>query len=478
MLCLRLRASLVCALVGSLAASLLETDDAWACGGCFHSPPPAQVVIDSSLVTAHRMALSISPAQTVLWDQIRYSGSPTEFAWVLPVRAGARIELSTDAWMAALDASTQTIITGPTPACGGAAPTQREGSGGGCGSSFGSSALYANGAADDAGASTPAVEVISQSVVGPYDSVTVRASQGQALDAWLVQNGYDVPSSLLPTIGAYTTAGFDFIALKLQPGQGVQAMQPVRVVSPGADPTLPLRMVAAGIGSHVGLELYVLSEGRYHTQNFPDATIDFTRLAWDPYNDISTYSTLAGNALAAGGGAGWLTEFSGRADLGGFSVAPNPGLRLAYTTTCVPSFPACGGGTDAGPGDAAPAAPASMCTQVLSCDDLDVAMNGIAAGALWVTRLRADLPAGALATDLVIEATASQAPVSNLHTTEKYTDPKYNPCAGAAPAKPAAASSSPGCATTQPPAARYRGAVELSLGGALMALVLRRRRRP
>ena len=37
------------------------------------------------------MALSISTQQTVLWDQIRYSGDPAEFAWVLPVRAGAKL---------------------------------------------------------------------------------------------------------------------------------------------------------------------------------------------------------------------------------------------------------------------------------------------------------------------------------------------------------------------------------------------------
>ncbi len=398
------------------------------------------------------------------------------------MRAGARVELSTDAWLAALDASTRTVITGPTPACGGAPPTQYEGSGIGCGSSSASPA--ATDEAVDADANTPTVQVISQSVVGPYEAVTVQSSQGEALGAWLVANGYEVPPALQPTIDAYTTAGFDFIALKLAPGEGVQAMQPVRVVTPGADLTLPLRMVAAGIGAHVGLELYVVSEGRYHPQNFPDATLDFTQLAWDPHNDISTYSTLEQKALAANGGTGWLTESAGPAALGELSSGVNPGLELAYTTTCVPSVPTCNVSVDSGAGDAqgqseggSPAL--AMCATPASCDDLAVATMGIN-GPLWVTRLLANLPAAALTTDLVLEATASQTPVTNLHTTEKYTDPTYNPCAGTG-ATGATATSGQGSSCALPTKnsrrARVAHGVELSFGAALIALALRRRRR-
>jgi hypothetical protein len=488
MLCFRLRAPLACAVAYPIAAFLLESHDARACGACFHSPPPPSQVIDTSLVTDHRMAFSISQTQTVLWDQIRYSGTPTNFAWVLPVRAGARVELSSDAWLAALDASTRTVITGPTPACGGSAPTQYEGGGVGCGGSSASASVVDAGAGDFVDASTPTVQVISQSVVGPYQAVTVHSSQGEALGAWLVANGYEVPPALQPTIDAYTAAGFDFIALKLAPGEGVQAMQPVRVVTPGADLTLPLRMVAAGIGAHVGLELYVVSEGRYHTQNFPDATVNFTKLAWDPYNDISNYSDLVQTALAANGGKGWLTESSGPADLSDFpSSAVNPSLALAYASTCVPSQPTCSVSVDAGANDVqsadgaggaagAGAAVLAMCTLQVSCDDLAVAMNGIQ-GTLWITRLRADLPAAALAADLVLEATESQTSVANMHTTQKYTDPNYNPC----PGNNANGNSGQGSSCTirakESRRARYASVAELSFGSALMALALRRRRR-
>lgn len=530
MLRFALRAPLVCALVAPVLGSFLASGDARACGGCFHEPVHLQIAV--SVVTEHRMAFALSPQQTVLWDQIRYSGSPSGFAWVLPVKAGARIEASSDAWLAALDASTETVIVGPTPSCGAPPPVER-GGGGGCGSSMGNSVAYEP--AEDGGLDgSSTVQVISQTVVGPYDSVTVRSSQGEALGAWLVANGYEIPSGTQPTIDAYAAEGFDFIALKLQPNVGVQAMRPVRVITPGADATLPLRMVAAGVGSHVGLELFVLSGGRYHTQNFADATIDFTQLKWDPYADVSNYTTLATQAMAAKGGTAWLTEYSGPADLDAYpSFQNNPSLAYAYTSTCVPqqvsgcragdagadSGAGAGAGADGGagagadsgavaeaaadalsdaaavtddeaasdgaavlddasttPDAAALSTPPPMCAAPVICDDLSLAMTGLPAGSVWVTRLRADLPAGALGSDLLLEATASQDAVTNLHTTQTYTDPKYDPCAGSNGVTGGAGGVGCACRTAESPRDRYLDTIAVSFGAALLVLGSRRRR--
>ncbi|HEY2410275.1 MAG TPA: hypothetical protein VGI10_29925, partial [Polyangiaceae bacterium] len=81
--------------VSCLAVSLVPAH-ARACGGCFHGPPP--VTSESTVVTGHRMAYAISAERTVLWDQIQYQGAPEDFAWVLPVKPGATLELSHDAW--------------------------------------------------------------------------------------------------------------------------------------------------------------------------------------------------------------------------------------------------------------------------------------------------------------------------------------------------------------------------------------------
>ncbi|MEO6573649.1 MAG: DUF2330 domain-containing protein, partial [Polyangiaceae bacterium] len=85
----------------------LTEHDARACGGCFTTPE------SDSVVTDHRMILSISPQQTTLYDQIRYAGSPTSFAWVLPISGEATVGLSSDLVFAELDQRTQTQVLPP-----------------------------------------------------------------------------------------------------------------------------------------------------------------------------------------------------------------------------------------------------------------------------------------------------------------------------------------------------------------------------
>ena len=508
---------MTCALAITSAWLALGARDARACGGCFHEPP-SPTEVDGTIVTDHRMVLSISPAQTVLWDQVQYTGNPASFAWVLPVKPGARIELSDDAWIASLDAATQTVIVGPSSTCSGP-PVDYEDNdqGGGCGASSSGNAAFAAGSAADAGASgNNQVQVVSQQTVGPYEAVTVQASQGEALGDWLRNNGYAVPQSIQPTIDAFTSEGFDFIALKLAPGEGVQAMQPVRVVTAGADPSLPLRMVAAGTGANVGIELFVISEGRYHPQNFPDATIDFSQLSWDPTQSRSNYAELATLAMAASGGTAWLTESSQPLSLY-VGSSYNPALATTYQSTCVPSLTttcaadagpgaeastaeagpseagagdggvADGGVTEAGPGQDAQAPGAGDdggdCTPTgISCDDLQVATTGMVVGSMWITRLRAYLPQTALGTDLVLEAAPSQEPVTNVHTTSIYSIPNYNPCPptgnGTTSGASGSASGSGACSTAErTPHARYADFIIAAMLAVALAGAARRRRR-
>jgi hypothetical protein len=65
------------------------------------------------------MALAVSTRQTVLWDQSRHRGNPSEFAHVIPARQGTCLEISHDGWFAALDASTRPIIMSPQTYGGG-----------------------------------------------------------------------------------------------------------------------------------------------------------------------------------------------------------------------------------------------------------------------------------------------------------------------------------------------------------------------
>lgn len=426
------RTLLSMALTTAASSSVLaDGHSARACGGCFH--PPTEVTV----VNEHRMVFSIGKTQTVLWDQIKYGGDPKEFAWVLPVRPGTKLELSHDDFMVALDEYTQPVITGPTP-------PPSKGSAFGCGSSS-STTLDS--------VPNSGVTVVSEQVVGPYEVATLRAIDSGALEAWLKAHSYVIPPAVQPTVDSYVKEKFDFIALRLLPNKGIGAMQPVRVVTQGADATLPLRMVAAGVGQRVGILLYVIGEGRYRTTNFHDVTVKDSQLVWDTAASKSNYSTLAESAMTGGDGKGVLTEFAGHANTSDFGQAGSrgfflPSLKEAYNQTTRQSFannncsrspladsgfntpdvnvpdasvdgsPSDASVADANAPDAAPPASNNDCV----FDDVDVATKGMNPSDVWITRMRMHLPVSALAADLQLGAESTQSLVSNQHSVASTTD--------------------------------------------------------
>ena len=83
-----------------------------ACGGCLTPPNPTGV---PTPVTAHRMAVALSPRDTTLWDQIEYAGRPEDFVWVLPIAGTSTVELADNAFFEALTQTTQITMVAPAP---------------------------------------------------------------------------------------------------------------------------------------------------------------------------------------------------------------------------------------------------------------------------------------------------------------------------------------------------------------------------
>src|SRR5262249_15420029 len=152
----------------------------------------------------------------------------------------------------------------------------------------------------------------------------VHANQQGALAGWLTTHGYAIDADEQPIIDAYTSEGFDFIALRLSPGVGVQQMKPVRVISSGAVPTLPLRMVAAGTGPFVAITLFVIGEGRWQTQNFPNEPFDPKGLNWSFGSQSSNYAGQRDQLLKTNGGRTWLTSYALGSSLLSNVPDPNP----------------------------------------------------------------------------------------------------------------------------------------------------------
>lgn len=427
-------------------AIFAQPADADACGACYANSSESTVVND------HKMAFSIQKQQTVLWDQITYSGNPQEFAYVIPARPGSRLEPSSSAWFDALDTSTRPIIMAPQSSYGGYGGYGDDRGGGCCSSSMTSSSSA--GDSQSSGPQREKVQVVSQQVVGPYETVTIRSTDPDALQKWLVDHGYAIPPGSAPIIKSYVDAGLDFIALRLVPGADVRSMEPIRIVSPGTDIALPLRMMQIGAGAKVGITLYVIGEGRYHTATFPDVPVDFTKLLWDFNVNRSNYQELSQAAMATENGRGFITEYADRPSFDANASPPaagamsNQGLASAYRSLC-PTYgqprpkPLDAGnvpppldaaadasddaGDDAGGGDAgddaAADAGATGTTPTdagrpaleAACDDLEVAVDGMALNDVWVSRLRANLPNAALADTLRLEPTTVQEKLDNVH---------------------------------------------------------------
>ncbi|MFS8071227.1 MAG: DUF2330 domain-containing protein, partial [Byssovorax sp.] len=233
-------------------ALTLAPPSARACGGGMFT---LAAETETTTLSGHRVAISISTDQTVLWDQIQYQGDPKDFAWVMPVKAGATIGVGSDAWLEALDAATAAVVGSPGLDC---FTPQRESSGGCSGATDRGATL--NGG--DQQEREPAVVVTHSATVGPYETVTLSSSTPGALGQWLDMHGYAIPADVKPILDDYAAQGFDFIAARLTPGQGVAQIKPLRVVTKGALTTFPMRMLAAGAKTNVALSLFVVTEGR------------------------------------------------------------------------------------------------------------------------------------------------------------------------------------------------------------------------
>jgi hypothetical protein len=346
----------------TLAAVLGGPAPASACGGCFHLPNPTGT---PSEVDGHRMVVAISPEGTTLWDQIRYTGNPRDFAWVLPVNGTPSVELADEGFFEALTQVTTITMIGPTPPRTTCADP--------CAPWAAPIGFASAGEIDRM--ERGGVTVLHQSVIGPYETATIGSEDPSALLGWLEDNGYAVDPGLLPTIAYYTEQRMNFVALRLAPQEGIDRMQPVRITSPGLSLAFPLRMVAAGVTLDVDLELFVFAEGRMEAANYGNAEVARDEIVYDWAANSFSYDALFDDALFAGSGTGtnWVTEFAQPAPMGELG---------AYV-----SYPPDGGEPHRAEGDVA-----------LVADTVGAAP--------YLTRLRTRLPPRELDRDLVLRAAA------------------------------------------------------------------------
>jgi MYXO-CTERM domain-containing protein len=353
-------------------AAQVAAVDVWACGGCFGPPPPTPR--DVQVVTDHRMVLALSATQTTLWDQFAYSGRPSEFSWILPIRytAALRVAIADDGFLSYVNNVTAPrLLPPPFPW----APCPQPPNAGG----FADAGAFS----DAPSAADTSVTVLRMEVVGPYSVSVIRGTDPMAIRDWLRTNGYSVPAELGPVIDFYTAMNMDYVALRLRPDpEGiVPRMQPVRVTMEGYVPRLPLRMIAAGVADKVGLSLVVFGASRIEASNFPNGELSDASFTWDwagRQNAALDYLDAFDALNLANGRRLWLSEVAGRMDVGSWFI-PRPWTPPPASDASVETTP-----TD-------------------PMDDLRV-ITSMLSTRPYVTRLRADLPAIMLDRDLELAA--------------------------------------------------------------------------
>lgn len=402
------------------------------------------------------MAFAISETQTVLWDQFQYQGDPADFSWVLPVRPGAYVEVAEDAWLASLDTFTSPVVVPPQLNCASS-------NGGGCScGAIESDAASARGF-DDSANGGPGVSVVRRERVGPYDTVVLRSEDPEALTDWLVVNGYSIPDEIRPVIDAYVDEGNDFLALRLAPSVGVDQMEPVRVITPGGDYLLPLRMVAAGVGSYVDIKLFVIAEGRYTMPDMAEVAIDERKLEYDFATNSHNYLALRAAALAQNGGKSALVSYARKRPFDTENARPNLGIPITYTAsdasanlrygatrlsqlyfgqaaadrgvalpTCAPPLADARQVVKSCPPsqDCEPPAPGVLASAAFECNgssDLATALTGMHPDRVWLTRFDLNLPSTALDADCVVSPAVADVEVDPLLDPRKAKNPPCSP---------------------------------------------------
>lgn len=282
------RAGWAVALLGA-AASLGAPSDVSACGRVLHRT--------DDRAGGHRSphgALGLDHADHAL-GSVAYSGAAGDFSWILPIRYTDRTQIAQadDGFMRMADGLTAPVITPPSrPFCGRGPQLQMVAS------------------------PTPPRRAMEASPCSvrrswPYAVSIIRGADPMAVRDWLRSNGYTVPAAVEPIIDHYTAMRMDYVALRLRPGEGINRMSPIRVTLDGAQPVLPLRMIAAGVADRVGISLVVISASRYEAQNFPNGEIAEGDLTWDfsrPGSPAADFLNAFNALNRANGDRLWLTE--------------------------------------------------------------------------------------------------------------------------------------------------------------------------
>lgn len=279
----------------AVAALVSVSGSAWACG-CFAPPDVSTPVVQAG----ERILFSVDQGTVTAHVQIQYQGDAANFGWLLPLPAVPTLELGSDVLFTQLERVTQpTYVLSYTFQCA------RSGGGFtlGCGAP-----RAAPGNVD--GTVPPSTPLVVRSSVGPYDYAVLDASDPQAMLTWLADNHFYVPTGTNDVLAPYTAPGMYFLALKLRSGASAGDIAPVVIRYPGDHPMIPLILTSVTAVPNMGIEVFLLGEGRGIPRNYRHVVLDDALLDWR--NGVQNYAQVVTAAVGeAPDRHAFVTEYAG-----------------------------------------------------------------------------------------------------------------------------------------------------------------------
>lgn len=213
-----------------------------ACGGLFCQNTP----VDQQ---AERIIFAVNDNDTITaYVQINYTGEAHDFSWVVPVPSTPKVDVAEIATFDELSNLTAPVfipplmpdcaqIPMPMAAAGAVPPGVQEGD----------------------------VQVLASGTAGPYHYDVITSPDPNALITWLRTNNYRITEQMEPLVKVYTDEDMVFLAMKLQPNEGVQDIQPVVMTYEGTQPMIPLRLTAVAANPNMNVVTWIFGD----TQAFP-----------------------------------------------------------------------------------------------------------------------------------------------------------------------------------------------------------------
>jgi hypothetical protein len=122
----------------------------------------------------------------------------------------------------------------------------------------------------EASSSSPAVSILDRRLVGVFETATIASRDAGALQSWLSENGYAVPTNAEPVIASYVKDGWVFVAAKVRrdrAGLEISTAHPLSFTFKTDKPVYPMRLTGVDNGA-LEVELYVFGPARAEARHF------------------------------------------------------------------------------------------------------------------------------------------------------------------------------------------------------------------